>query len=107
LGTGGHLTVPGQPRAPTGSAEVGIDRRWLISAARVVLRRPGLWPVALVQLRRLAAPGWWRHRPFLPLPDSAYLRFRLETMYGGDVPHRPEPADLVAFLRWSKAANGR
>lgn len=99
--------MPGQRPAPPGPPGAGIDRHWLVDAAPVILRRPGLWPIALVQLRRLAAPGWWRHRPFLPLPDPAYLRFRLETMYGGDAPRRPEPADLVAFLRWSKATNAR
>lgn len=65
-----------------------------------MLVRPSLWGVALVQMLRLAAPGWWRRPPFLPLPDPAYLRFRLETQYGSD--HEPEPADVVTYLHWCR-----
>ncbi len=79
-----------------------VDRRWLLDAGRAVLIRPGLWTIALVQLRRLAAPGWWRGRPFLPLPDPDYLRFRLQTMYGGDEQRQPDVADLVTYLCWCK-----
>ena len=45
--------------------------------------------------------GWWRRAPFLPLPDPAYLRFRLETQYGGD--REPDPADLVTYLHWCRS----
>lgn len=75
--------------------------RWATAAALAVLVRPGLWAVALRELRRMSAPGWWRRPPFLPLPDRAYLRFRLVTQYG-DPEHAPEPADLVAFLTWCR-----
>jgi hypothetical protein len=68
-----------------------------------VLVHPGLWVTALVQVRVLAAPGWWRRRPFLPLPDEDYLRFRLQTMYGGHEPPEPDPADLITYLHWCKA----
>ena len=67
-----------------------------------MLVRPSLWGIALVQLFRLAPTGWWRHRPFLPLPDREYLRFRLQTQYG-DADHAPEPADLVTYLRWCRS----
>jgi len=63
-----------------------------------------LWGIAVVQLFRLAKPGWWRRSPFLPLPDRDYLRFRLETQYG-DADHPIEPADIVAYLRWCRATN--
>lgn len=78
-------------------------------AAVAVLRHPGLWGTAAVQLLRLAAPGWWRRRPFLPLPDAAYMRFRLEAMYGREARADFEPEDVVAYLRWCKAwaANSR
>jgi hypothetical protein len=69
-------------------------------AALLVLRRPSLWATALRQAKRLARPGWWRHAPFLPLPDAGYLRFRLETQYGADAP--PEPRDLVTYLEWCR-----
>ena len=72
--------------------------------ARVVLAvvaRPGLWGTAVRQVFVLAVPGWWRHRPFLPVPDNDYLRFRLETQYG-TADHAIEPADLVAYLEWCR-----
>ncbi len=74
--------------------------RWLAAAAVAVLRRPDLWATALRQVRRLAAPGWWRRPPFLPLPDAGYLRFRLETQYGSG--HEPEAADVVTYLHWCR-----
>ena len=65
-----------------------------------MLGRPGLWPVAVAQALRLARPGWWRHRPFLPLPDPDYVRFRLQTAYGSS--GQPTAEDLVAYLRWCR-----
>ena len=66
-----------------------------------VVVRPALWPTAVRQALLLAPPGWWRRRPFLPVPDRAYLAFRLETMYGGAAP-RPRPGDVVEYLRWCR-----
>jgi hypothetical protein len=77
-----------------------VSAGWATRAAVAVARRPALWPTAVVQLFRLAAPGWWRRRPFVPLPDRAYLRFRLETAYGDD--RDPEPADVVTYLHWCR-----
>jgi hypothetical protein len=88
------------PAPPDGTAH----RRggwWRVALA--VLARPALWPSALRQTRRLARDGWWHRPPFLPLADPAYLAFRLETQYGRADAH-PEPADVLAFLRWSRAA---
>ena len=70
-------------------------------AGLAVAARPSLWPVAARQLRRLAADGWWRRPPFLPVPDPAYLAFRLETQYG-DPDARPRPTDVVTYLRWCR-----
>ncbi|HVF32059.1 MAG TPA: hypothetical protein VM933_03380 [Acidimicrobiales bacterium] len=78
-----------------------MSARWLARAFLAVLVRPGLWGVAVVQLLRLAVPGWWRRWPPLPLPDPAYLRFRLQTQYG-DPEHDPEPADLLTYLHWCR-----
>jgi hypothetical protein len=71
-------------------------------AGLAVAARPSLWPVAARQARRLARAGWWRRPPFLPVPDPSYLAFRLETQYGA-ADARPEPADVVAYLRWCRA----
>ena len=56
------------------------DRRWLAGALVAVVRHPTLWMTGLRQVFRLAAPGWWRRSPHLPLPPDDYLRFRLVTM---------------------------
>ena len=50
----------------------------------------------------LAQPGWWRRPPFLPLPAPDYLRFRLETAYGGAGDGPIDPGDLVTYLRWCR-----
>lgn len=66
--------------------------------------RPLLWPTAVRQVRVLARPRWWLRPPFLPLPPPDYLRFRLQTAYGGDgrvSGLRPE--DVVAYLDWCRA----
>ena len=75
-------------------------RSWLRSVAAVALR-PDLWLTALRQASRMAPRGWWRRVPFLPLPDRAYLRFRLETQYGEA--GAPQPRDLVTYLEWCRA----
>ena len=72
---------------------------------RAVASHPSLWPTALRQLARMTPPRWWTRRPFLPVPDADYLRFRLETQYGlatesADV---MSPEDVVVYLRWCQA----
>lgn len=66
-----------------------------------VLRHPSIWATAVRQAVVLAPRGWWRRRPFLPVPDREYLRFRMVTAYG--MPDRdPEPDDVVTYLRWCR-----
>jgi hypothetical protein len=89
-------TVPGTRRQRR--PRLGIVRGGL-----VVVRHPGLWGTAARQVRRLAAPGWWRRWPFLPVPPADYLRFRLQTAYGGDGSGPMRPGDLMAYLRWCRA----
>jgi hypothetical protein len=75
--------------------------RALAVVVLAVLRRPALWPTAVRQLRRAAARGWWRRPPFLPLPSSDYVRFRLLTQYGdGDA--IPSADDVVRYLEWCR-----
>jgi hypothetical protein len=45
--------------------------------------------------------GWTRTAPFLPAPPRGYLEFRMVTQYG-DISHRPEPGDVVNYLRWCR-----
>lgn len=75
--------------------------RQLLAAGRAVLGHPGLWPTAARVGRRLVPPGWWRRWPPLPLPDAAYLSFRMETAYGSP-DAEPDPHDVVAYLKWCR-----
>jgi hypothetical protein len=77
-----------------------VRRDWAL-AALAVARRPSLWGTAARQSVVLARPRWWRRRPYLPVPDPEYLRFRMLTAYG-DPGHPPEADDLVAYLHWCR-----
>ena len=78
-----------------------MSDRWVRPAALAVAVRPRLWGVAIAQVLRLAGPGWWRRWPPLPLPDPAYLRFRMQTAYG-DPEAPPRAEDVVAYLEWCR-----
>jgi hypothetical protein len=75
--------------------------RGLVETLAALARQPWLWPTAVRQAHALAPPGWWRRRPFLPVPDPAYVAFRLQTMYG-DPGHQPASEDVLAYLRWCR-----
>ncbi len=93
------------PPAPARSPGTAAGNAASLGAAGAVLAavaaRPRLWPTAVAQARRLAAPGWWRRWPPLQLPDPEYVRFRARTAYG-DPDHPLEPADVVAWLEWCR-----
>jgi len=83
--------------------------RWGASIAvvlRAVVPRPSLWSEAGAVIFRMARAGWWRHRPFLPLPGEAYWRFRMETVFGSAGEGGAGAAgaltvdDVVTYLRW-------
>lgn len=50
---------------------------------------------------RFRSRHWWRRPPFLPLPDAAYLRWRMHTAYG-DHDAVPPADDVVRYARWSR-----
>ncbi len=79
-----------------------VSASWFVRALVAVARHPSLWATGARQALVLAGPGWWRRPPFLPLPAPDYLRFRLETAYGGLGDRPIEPRDLVAYLRWCR-----
>jgi hypothetical protein len=66
----------------------------------LVLMRPFLWPVAIRTVVALASRGWWRRKPFMPLPPGDYLAFRLQTQYGGAGTSTLEPNDVLKYLQW-------
>jgi hypothetical protein len=45
--------------------------------------------------------GWYKRPPFLPLPSTSYLRWRMETAYG-DPDAVPSTEELRRFLRWAR-----
>jgi len=92
---------PGVGHQPEAERGLPSLRQWIGPVAVAVARHPALWVTAVRQVLILASPGWWRRRPFLPLPDAAYLRFRLVTQYG-DGAHPPEAGDVVAYLHWCR-----
>ena len=44
---------------------------------------------------------WWAMPPFLPLPDRAYLRWRMYTAYA-DEDAVPPAEDVMRFARWRR-----
>ena len=44
---------------------------------------------------------WWAQAPFMPVPDRAYLRWRVYTAYG-DEDAVPPVADVIRFARWRR-----
>ena len=50
-----------------------VGRLGGVGARRSVRGGPRCGRRRCAQLFRLAAPGWWRRPPFVPLPDPAYL----------------------------------
>lgn len=81
-------------------ARVGVSELGAVAGA--LLGRPDLWVAALMAAWRLAPSAWWRHAPFLPLPDADLWAFRMVTAYGAP-DARPRPADVVSFVEWSRA----
>ncbi len=75
--------------------------RAVLKIVWALARRPILWPTAVRQARRTAAPGWWRRRPFLPVPSGDYLRFRMLTQYG-ETDRQPDVQDVVKYLLWCR-----
>jgi hypothetical protein len=84
-----------------GGVRTKVGAGFWVKAVGALAREPGLWVTALGQAGRMARPGWWRRAPFFPVPDPAYVRFRLDTQYGGA--GRPDPEDLVVYLRWCRS----
>jgi hypothetical protein len=68
---------------------------------RAFIRRPFLAIEGLRAAVAVAADGWWRRPPFVPVPDPVYLAWRRETAYGDrDAPMHVD--DLVHYLAWRR-----
>ncbi len=77
---------------------------WFRLTLALLLRALGN-PRAAVDLLALAwafrRRRWWARAPFLPLPDPAYLAWRLHTAYG-DERLVPPAEDVLRFARWRR-----
>ncbi len=73
----------------------------MIRSLAVVVAHPRLWPTAARQGWRLVPNRWWSRPPYLPVPSREYVRFRMLTQYG-ETSHRPEPDDVLNYLRWCR-----
>jgi len=49
---------------------------------------------------RFRARDWYRRFPFLPLPDRAYVRWRMYTAYG-DESAVPSADDVERYATWA------
>lgn len=70
---------------------------------RYLVRHPSDIASVLRAAWRLRRGNWWRQRPFLPLPATAFWEFRLATANGDD--GHLDPEDVAAFARWSDLQN--
>jgi len=72
-----------------------------VQTVTAIARRPRLWSTAVRQARKLTPTGWWRRRPFLPVPAKDYVAFRTVTQYG-EIGRSPSPEDVVDYLAWCR-----
>ena len=69
------------------------------------VRRPAT-AAALIRVGwRLGRRHWWRQFPFLPLPASEYVRWRMYTAYG-DEDITPPADDVERYARWAVRNDG-
>lgn len=65
------------------------------------LRDPRLALDLLRVTWRFRARDWYRRPPFLPLPDKAYMEWRMHTAYG-DHHANPPSDDIERYARWTR-----
>ena len=64
------------------------------------VREPRLAAALLRVAWRFRARGWYRRFPFLPVPATEYLRWRMYTAYG-DADIVPPAEDVARYARWA------
>jgi hypothetical protein len=77
---------------------------WLGLTLRLMLRCLR-HPALALDLARVAwrfrSRDWYRRPPFLPIPDRAYMAWRMHTAYGNH--HAVPPADdIERYARWTR-----
>ena len=90
---------------PTRPRPLGRDVAVVLFA---VAAHPSIWWAGLAAVGRMARTGWWRRRPFLPLPGGPYWAFRLVTAFGGTGTETALTGpDVVAYLQWCRRTHPR
>lgn len=74
--------------------------------AGLALRRPGLLGPILGAAWAFRRADWYRRAPFLPLPSSSYLRWRMDTAYG-DPEAIPPEGEVERFVVWASGMRRR
>jgi hypothetical protein len=74
-------------------------RLTLTLASRAIIR-PALAADLLRVAWRFRSRRWYMRFPFLPLPDRAYVRWRMYTAYG-DYDAIPPAQDVERYARWA------
>ena len=85
-----------------------MSASWLTLTLQLAGRAVARPRLALDLLRTLWAfrrRGWYGRPPYLPLPDQAYLRWRMYTAYA-DESAVPPADDVVRFARWRRETMG-
>ncbi len=97
----GHTSNRSEP-----STDPGTPKRasWKGLTVALVIRAV-VNPRLAIDLIRLAwafrGRGWYRRAPFLPIPPSEYIRWRMYTAYG-DEDAVPPLGDVIRFARWRR-----
>ncbi|HWP36534.1 MAG TPA: hypothetical protein VNL18_03165 [Gemmatimonadales bacterium] len=77
---------------------------WLALAAALTLRavlHPRLARDLLSLTWAFRRRGWYRRPPFLPLPPTEYIRWRMYTAYGHE-DAVPPVDDVIRFATWRR-----
>ncbi len=83
---------------------MSVPMTWLSLSLRLAARAAINPRLAVDLLRTVWAfrrRSWWRKPPFLPVPDRAYMRWRMYTAYG-DENAVPPVKDVLGFARWRR-----
>lgn len=83
-----------------------MNTMWPKGLAKHLIRHPGDLAPVVGSAWALRRRRWWASRPFLPLPDERYWRFRMQTALG-DEAATPSVDDVVAAARWSRRERAR
>lgn len=77
-----------------------MSRYWSPGLGPYLLRHPSRTSTLVRAGWRLRRRDWWRHAPFLPLPDPTYWDFRMSTISGSPA-ERLTPQAMVDAATWS------